>query len=201
MSWLRGLRPAALALLLLAPGRPAAAADWQIRPFIAVTFGGRTTLVDLENAADKHHAMIGVTTAILGDIIGVDVDLAHGPGFFESGNRHLVLQSSVTTLMGNIVVAAPRHLTEYTLRPYLVGGLGLMRVDVLDDFDVLPIADSFLAYDIGGGAIGFVTNRVGVCWDVRRFRNVVRSGQTRGVSVDTERLSYWRASMALAIRY
>jgi hypothetical protein len=197
----RGMRPAAVALMLLAFGRPAGAADRQIRPFVGFTFGGRTTLVDLENAADKHHAMIGVTTAILGDIVGVDVDLARGPGFFQSGDLHLVLQSSVTTLMGNVVIAAPRHLTEYTLRPYLVGGLGVMRVNALDYFGVLQIADSFLAYDIGGGAIGFVTNRIGVCWDVRRFRNVVRSGQTRGVSVDTERLSYWRATMGLAIRY
>jgi len=197
----RGMRPAAVALVLLAFGRPAAAADRQIRPFVGFTFGGSTTLVDLDNAVEKHHGMIGVTNAILGDVVGIDIDLARGPGFFQSGDRHLVLESSVTTLMGNVVVAAPRRLTEYTLRPYIVGGLGLLRVNALDYFGVLLVADSFLAYDIGGGAIGFVTNRVGVCWDVRRFRNVVRSGQTRGVSVDTERLSYWRATMGLAIRY
>ena len=196
-----GFRIAALSLLPLAFARPAVAADRQIRPFVGVTFGGRTTLVDLENAADKHHGMIGVTNTILGDIVGIDIDLARGPGFFQSGNRHLVLQSSVTTLMGNFVVAMPRRMTEYSLRPYLVGGLGLMRVNVLDYFGALQIEDNFVAYDLGGGAIGFVTNRVGVCWDVRRFRNIVRSGQTRGVSVDTERLSYWRASMGLAIRY
>jgi len=196
-----GAGAAALSAMLLTLATPAAAADRQIRPYVSVTFGGRTTLVDLENSADKHHGMIGVTGAILGDIVGVDVDLAGGPGFFQSGDRHLVLQSSVTTLMGNVVVAMPRRMTEYTLRPYVVGGLGLMRVNVLDYFNVLQVADTFLAYDFGGGAIGFVTNRVGVFWDVRRFRNVVRSGQTRGVSVDTERLSYWRASMGLAIRY
>ena len=200
MTERRGLR-AVLALAVLALGRPAAAADRQVRPFVGFTFGGRTTLVNLDDAVEKHHGMIGVTNAILGDVVGIDIDLARGPGFFQGGDRHLVLESSVTTLMGNVVLAAPRHLTEYTLRPYLVGGLGVMRVNVLDYFGVLQVADSFLAYDIGGGAIGFVTDRIGVCWDVRRFRNVVRSGQTRGVSVDTERLSYWRATMGLAIRY
>jgi hypothetical protein len=201
MTGRRGLRPVALALVLLALGRPATAADRQIRPYVGVTFGGHTTLVDLDNVRDKHHGMIGVTGAILGDIVGVDVDLALGPGFFQSGDRHLVLQSSIMTLTGNIVVAMPRRLTEYTLRPYVIGGFGMMRAYALDYFNVLQIDDTFLAYDFGGGAIGFVTNRVGVCWDVRRFRNVVRSGQTRGVSVDTETLSYWRASMGLAIRY
>src|SRR5207249_1048017 len=102
MTERRGLR-AVLALAVLALGRPAGAADWQIRPFVGFTFGGRTTLVNLDDAVEKHHGMIGVTNAILGDVVGIDIDLARGPGFFQSGDRHLVLESSVTTLMGNFV--------------------------------------------------------------------------------------------------
>lgn len=195
------LRFAWLALGTLTIAAPAAAAERQIRPFAGATFGGGTTLVDLENAAGKPNLVIGVTAAFLGEIVGIDVDFGWGPGFFQRGDQHLVLRSSVTTLTGNIVVAAPRRLTEYTLRPYFVGGLGLMRVNVLDFFGVLQVADTLVTSDLGGGAIGFLTSRVGVSWDVRRFRSFTRNGQGRGVSFGPEQLSFWRASMALVIRY
>jgi len=48
--------------------------------------------------------------------------------------------------------------------------------------------------------LGFITNRIGVCWDVRRFTSLSRTTEERGISIGGERLSFWRASMALAIR-
>ena len=39
-------------------------------------------------------------------------------------------QSAVTTLTGNVVVALPRRMAGYGLRPYFSGGAGLMHVDV-----------------------------------------------------------------------
>jgi hypothetical protein len=47
------------------------------------------------------------------------------------------------------------------------------------------------------GVTGFLSDRFGVSWDVRRFRSV--GGQDPGS--DGPRLSFWRANMALAIRY
>ena len=76
----------------------------------------------------KPHLALGVSLVTLGEVFGVDIDLADAPGFFESGDRHLVLGGRVTTVTGNVVIAAPRRLTEYSLRPYFVGGAGLMRV-------------------------------------------------------------------------
>lgn len=194
-------RLAWLALGTLTMAAPVAAAERQIRPFAGATFGGGTTLVDLEDAAGRPNLVVGVTAAFLGEIVGVDVDFGSAPGFFQRGDQNLVLRSRVTTLTGNLVVAAPRRLTEYTLRPYFVGGLGLMRVNVLDVFGVLKVADTLLTSDLGAGVIGFFTSRVGVSWDVRRFRSFARNSQTRGFSFGPEQLSFWRASMALAIRY
>jgi hypothetical protein len=184
---------------LLAPA--ARAADRQIRPFIGVTFAGDTTIIDLENATGNPHATIGVNAAILGDILGVDVDLARTGGFFESGDKHLVLSSSVTTLTGNLVIAAPRRLTEYSLRLYFVAGGGMMRVAKVDYFDVFDISDVLPAFDVGAGAIGFVTNKIGVSWEIRRFESLGGSDQLTGVTIGRERLTYWRASMALVVRY
>ncbi len=127
--------------------------------------------------------------------------MAHAPGFFQSGDSRLVLSSSVTTITGNVMVAAPHRLTEYALRPYLVGGAGMMRVQRQDYFDVFNIANVYAATDVGGGATGFITNRIGVCWEARYFRAISRKSQTSGNTFGTDELSFWRATMAIAIRY
>jgi hypothetical protein len=199
---MRHVGPLAVGLVLLC--RPVgAAADTQIRPFVGFTFAGSTTFLDLDLAVAKHHGVIGVDGVVLGNIFGVEVDLGRMPGFFQTtaslGGSPLILHSSLTTLTGSIVIAAPRKLTEYTLRPYFVAGAGGIRVRVDDYFGALKVRDTVGAYDLGGGVVGFLTNRVGVAWDVRRFSSV-KGSETQGVS-EGGRLSFWRASMALAVRY
>ena len=190
-----------LALVVLTLPSRASAGERQIRPFIGVTFEGATTFVDAESAA-KPHAVIGMNAVWLREIVGVEVDLARLPGFFQADDPgHLVLSSAVTTLTGNFVVAAPARKTEYGLRPYFVGGAGLMRIRIDHALGVLPVAKTSPAIDVGGGVLGFITNRIGVCWDVRRFTSLSRTTEERGISIGGERLSFWRASMALAIRY
>lgn len=100
------------------------------------------------------------------------------------------------------MVALPRRMTEYTLRPYFVGGAGLMRLAMTDTFSVYPPSRSMPAIDLGGGATGFLSRSIGVNWDLRHFRNF--NGQVpTGATVDgkPEALSFWRATMALAVRY
>ena len=148
--------------------------------------------------------MIGVQAAVLGNIVGVEVDVARAPGFFQTGRglgvSPLVLHSSVMTATGSVVFAAPRKLTEYSLRPYFVAGAGGMRIAIDDYFGILKVRDTIAAYNLGGGVVGFLTNRVGVAWDVRRFSSVKGSAAATGTSTGGH-LSFWRASMALAIRY
>ncbi len=193
------VRAPVLALLLLSPAQ--AWAEWQIRPFLGLTFGGGTTFVDLEHAAGKPNLVFGVSGGLLGDVIGIDADFGHAPGFFQTDSQHLVLHSSATTLTGNIVIALPRRLAQYTLRPYFVGGAGLMYVRIDDSFGALPVGKPLPAIDIGGGATGFLSDRIGVNWDVRYFRSVGSKVEDSGLSFGAEQLSFWRASVALAIRY
>jgi hypothetical protein len=180
----------------------ASAAERQVRPFIGVTFGGDTTFVDLDKAIGHAKVSLGFNAAFLGEMLGVDVDFGHQPGFFQAGDSHLVLSSSVTTLTGNIIVAMPRRLSEYTLRPYILGGAGLMRANIYDYFGALQVAENLPTIDVGVGALGFLTNHVGICWEVRRFRSFTRDNQATGVTVaGSEQLSFWRATTALSIRY
>jgi hypothetical protein len=186
-------------LTLLLTQAQRASAEWQIKPFVGVTFGGGTTFVDLEDAAGRPNLAIGVSGVLLGDVFGIEADFGHMPGFFERSGQRLVLDTSATTLTGNLVVAMPRHLVEYTLRPYFVGGAGVMAVHIDDALGNPFISRSLQAMDLGGGVTGFLTHRIGVSWDVRYFRSIDRTFES-GLSIGSEQLSFWRANMAVAIR-
>lgn len=196
------MRTSLIAGVLLLSSASAFAADNQIRPYLGGTFRGGTTFVDLEKAAGKHNVVVGASVVTLGEMFGAEVDLGDAPGFFQAGDQHLVLSSRVTTLTGNFMVAAPRRLTEYVLRPYIVGGGGLMRVRIDDYFGVLKVSRVLPTWDVGVGAVGFLTSDVGVCWEVRRFQSLSRDTGQRGLTFsEDEKLSFWRASVGLAFRF
>jgi len=185
----------ACALVVFSPA--IVAAEWQVKPFIGVTFGADTTFV-LNEATGESHRVYGVSGGWLGEVIGIEGDLGHSPGFFDS--PRLVLRSHVTTATANVVVALPRRWTRYTLRPYVVGGGGVVRVRSEDRTpqNLLEVDRSLPTMNVGGGATGFFTDRVGVNWELRYFRSI--SQEATGVSIGEEQLSFWRATMALAIR-
>jgi hypothetical protein len=187
----------ALGLALLLP--TSGFAEWQIRPFLGATFGGETTLFDLDHAAGERKFTVGVNGVLLGDVVGIEADLGHIPGFFQRASQNLILGSRVTTLTGNVVLALPRRMTQYTLRPYVVGGAGVMYARSEDELDVLTVSRTLAALDVGGGVTGFFTDRIGVSWDVRYFRSL-GGGNDNGLSFGAEKLSFWRAIMAVAIR-
>jgi hypothetical protein len=193
------MRIAVLALTLLLVRSAPASAEWQLRPFLGLTFGGSTTFFDLEQAADNLNLVVGFNSVWLGELIGFDADVGYAPGFFQGGGQHLVTRSSATTVTGNIVVALPRRLAEFTLRPYFVGGAGLMQARITDPSEVLGVSSTLPALDLGGGVTGFLSDRIGVSWDVRHFRSF--GGKSRGLSFGREQLSFWRANMALVFRY
>lgn len=197
----RAGRVAMAVIAAAALAAPAAAADKQIRPFIGSTFGGSTTFLDFDDVTRKPNVVYGVSIVTIGDVFGVDVDVADAPGFLE-GEQHLYLNSRVTTLTGNIVIAAPRRLTEYVLRPYFVGGAGLMRIHADDYFGAFNVERVRPAFDLGGGVLMFFTNTVGASFEVRRFQNFYKASDDAGLTLTgSERLSFWRAGVSLALRY
>jgi hypothetical protein len=194
-----GIRGLAIALLLLSP--VPAAAEWQVRPYIGFTFGGTTTFTDPEKAAGEQQAALGVSGGWLGQIFGFEGDFGLGPGFFQTGDSELVIESGVRTLTGNVVIALPKAMAEYGLRPYFVGGAGLIHVNIKGFIGALDVNRTLPAMNIGGGVTGFLTQRIGLNWDVRRFSTLRGEGETAGNSFGNEQLSFWRATMAVAVRY
>ncbi len=171
-----------VALLLVAPRETAA--EWQFKPFLGVTFAPSTTYRgDVEFAAGlpsgdpefesgSANLTFGAAVVLIGDVFGVEGDFSHAPGFFQAGDLNLVRSSSTQTLTGNLVVAVPRRLSRYTLRPYALAGLGLMRLRSEDLNLFFPIHETRTAIDFGGGATGFLNERVGVSWELRYFRAI-----------------------------
>jgi hypothetical protein len=186
-----------MVLLIPAP----AAAEWHLKPFAGLTFGGGTTFVDIEKAAPRPHRVLGVSGVLVGEVFGVGADFGHAFGSFQTGGQNLLLASGVTTLTGDVIIAMPRRVTQYSLRPYFVAGAGMMRVRIDGRLGALRVASTLPAIELGGGVTGFLTRRVGLSWEVRRFGSVGGNNQASGASFGGEQLSFWRATMAVAVRY
>jgi hypothetical protein len=54
-------------------------------------------------------------------------------------------------------------------------------------------------YNVGGGVVGFVTPFTGVKWDVRYLKGWGPAGE--GTSFGSARVSYWRGTMSLVLKY
>ena len=192
---------AVLAVLFLCAGAPEARADFLITPFIGSAFGGNTTLLDLDiGAAGSKHWTFGGSVAWLSNhVLGVEADFAMVPGFFENSNdTGLITGSRVTTLSGNVIAAMPLSVSRESLRPYVSGGLGLMHVTA-EDLIGLNESGNWLGFQVGGGAIGLITDRAGVRFDLRHSRSLSRDTTLRGDR--TSKLSFWRATVGVTFRY
>jgi hypothetical protein len=176
-----------------------AAAEVQLKPFIGLTYGGGSTF-SIGVAAGDTHQCVGVNALWLGEVLGVEADIGHTSGFFD--RQGLVVSSGVTTYSGGIVVALPRHIAKYGLRPYFVAGGGLMRAHAEGAVSSALNFDSNLAaVDLGGGATGFIKDTVGVNFDIRHFGSVNGTDRRQGLSIGAEQLSFWRTTVAVAIRF
>ena len=143
----------------------------------------------------------GAATLIGAGPLGAEALFVYTPDFFgESTGSLLQVQGSRTlAVMGNVVLAAPRSWNEYGLRPFLSGGLGLLHAAV--DDDILPVRENLLGINVGGGAVGFVTETTGLRFDLRYFRHLKPSSLEEGTSFGDVRLSYWTGSVGVVFRF
>ena len=125
----------------------------------------------------------GWAVALLGDVFGIEGEWSQSPGFFQARDQELVASSSAQTFTGSVIVAMPRRIAQYSLRPYFVGGAGVMRLRSVDGrppvSGLFSINETLAAMNVGGGATGFFNERVGVAWDLRYFRSI--SGESAGI--------------------
>lgn len=167
------LRVLALCGVILLGSARGAQAEWQFTPMVGFTMLGNTSLFDPEQGSSERHRHFGGSVAFLGGgILGAEVLTIWTPGFFQTSNAAVdFLENSRTlVLMGNVVLTAPRRWTEYSLRPYVSGGLGLMHASTTENLPgpgIFPIDNNVAGFNIGGGAVGFLSDRTGLRFDLR----------------------------------
>ena len=198
------LKVLALCAVLLLGFARTVQAEWQFTPMVGFTMFGNTSLVDLEQATGDRHAHLGGSVAFLGGgILGVEALGIWTPGFFDKSNPEADLIESSRTLvaMGNIVLTTPRRWTEYSLRPYVSGGLGLMHASTTEvqPGPILPIDVNVVGFNIGGGAIGFLTQRTGLRFDIR-YHSTLNRLDEEAPTFGPVHLRYVTASVGVVFR-
>lgn len=204
--------PLLAAVLLLFTPDPSTA-EWQFTPFVGLTFKGATTLLDTEDAVGRTRWDIGGAVSVVGDgPLGLEGLFVYTSGFFQNAEGapadiNLRVTSSRTyALMGNVLLTTPRAWTQYGLRPYVSGGVGRLHLARMDARATLPFRLNLLGMNVGGGAIGFVTDRVGLRFDLRYFRKI-RGPDPEDLEIQVVptlepiRVRYWTATVGVVLRY
>jgi hypothetical protein len=185
------------------------AAEWQFVPFVGWTFKGMTTLVDSETAIEKRHWHFGGAVTWIGNSpLGVEAYFVETPEFFHNGEVTCNINTCVTSgrpyaLMANVVLATPRRWNQYGLRPYLSGGLGVMHMARNDAQNIFPMNLNMLGMNAGGGAVGFLSDRIGVRFELRYFRKIHGPDVTSldsPVSIGPIQLRYWTMSFGVVFK-
>ena len=192
-------RVVASALVLSLFASAPAYADIFITPFAGIKFAGDASIVELDFGASNTKFTLGGMIGVLGDgIFGLEADVAYVPRFFERSAGTLVRRSHVLTAMGNVIVAVPRTITGYSLRPFVSGGAGLMQVNIDDVIDVLPVDSNLFGINVGGGAMAPLTAMIDVRFELRWFKSVTTGNETP--LLPRSALSFWRAAVGITIR-
>ena len=203
-------RVLALLGVLLVSVPASARAEWHLTPFLGLTFKGDTTLFDYEQATDKRHWTFGGSVALMGGgPVGVEGLVVYTPGFFQQDNPPSgvdgevppdIVASRTLAIMGNVVLTTPRSWNLYGLRPFVSGGIGLLQATATDALELFPVNTNLLGYNVGGGAVGFLNDRVGLRFDLRYFRNLKPSDDPEN-AIGPVRLSYWTGSVGVVLKY
>jgi opacity protein-like surface antigen len=205
MSFHKMSMTGALALLVSAAVPTKASADWLFTPFIGANFNGSANIGGVgEDFGDEFERKLnyGASLAWIGNgAVGFEVDFGYSPNFFEvspdDNNFNFINDGNVTTLMANLVVGAPMG----AVRPYASGGVGLIRQradDVGQFFDTVTNND--FGFNIGGGVMGFMNDRVGVRGDIRYFR-AVHDSDPDGVDLDLGDFKFWRGTVGVTFKF
>src|SRR5262245_27204508 len=149
-----------------------ARAEGFLNPWAGVVFGN--------DSAEKKFGSFGVAVGDTGHIVGFEVNFGYAPDLFDE-----VVDNSELDLMANIMIGPMVGDNGYGVRPFVGGGLGVIRTSFADE------SEADLGFNAGGGLFINFSPRIGVRGDLRYFRTISDS------SVE---LDFWRAQLGITIR-
>jgi opacity protein-like surface antigen len=182
-----------------------ASAEWVLTPFVGWNFNGSAEVQGAGGTefSDKFEKKLnyGVSLSAGSGAVGFELDFGYSPNFFETGTTgsgfDFTNDSNVTTLMANAIIGGHSG----NVRPYVVGGVGLIRTNVQDAgefFDVTTKND--FGFDVGGGVMGFFSQNVGIRGDVRYFRSFSGTDENL-VGIGVSDFNFWRGSVGVSFRF
>jgi hypothetical protein len=162
---LRYLVAAVLAVFLFAPAAPARA-DIVLTPYVGSLFGG-----DFEDQPGNR-VSYGATAAFMGGgIFGAEFGFNFTPEFVQ--DTATTPDVSQASFMGNLIVGIPIGGQGGQVRPYVTGGVGLMRVSA---------------------------DQAELC-DRRYFRALTDDEPGTGVDFEFGDLDFWKWDVGAAFRF
>ena len=188
-----------LTLVLLLATPTIARAEIFAVPFMGMKFGGGTSIFDIEFVSGaKKFTLGGAVMSIDRGILGYEGSFGYIPGYFERDNELWATGSFTIDLTGSVLLSLPPDVTAGGLRPYFAVGAGLAHLQANDKLQLFQVRRTVPVGNLGGGAIGLITNNVGVRFDYR----YVRSLQTDDGSLANvgRRISYSRFTVGLLLR-
>jgi opacity protein-like surface antigen len=182
------------ALVFLTLALPAsAAAQGFVSPLLGYDFGEDSSCPTFTGCEDKN-LNIGVGLGTMGSVLGFELDVSYAKGFFGEAPGY---SSSVLTVMSNVLLGPQIG----PVRPYGTGGVGLIKSHVSTDPAVLfDSTNNQFGWNIGGGAMIFFTDNIGVRGDIRHF-HAFQNLEILGFPLSDTKLDFARASAALVFRF
>ena len=182
-----------LAAVILVGIASRADAQGFISPFYGYNFSGDAGCPTITDCKDKH-SNYGLSFGALGGIVGFESEIAHTNDFLGASSNQ---STNVLTFMGNFMLA-PKF---GPIQPYGVAGVGLMRTSI--ETAGQNGDEDQIAWDAGGGLIGFFSSHVGVRGDVRYFHSfqVLDFSKFPALPVQETKLDFGRASVAVIFKF
>ena len=170
-------------MLVMAWTAAPALAQWVATPYLGMNLAGDT---------EFRRGGPGGSVGYFGRWLGFEFDVQRYHHFFKDKNVDLVpnncapgvdppcidLNTDAWGLMGNVV--APIRNKGAKWRPYGTAGLGVIHAWIEGPGDQYNIGQNNLAFNVGGGVIYSLNNRVGLRGDMRYFRAFVDESKREG---------------------
>jgi hypothetical protein len=192
---MRGLKTLILATAVACVAAPSQArAEGYASPWAGIAFG---------TSANNSRGMFGIDAGGMGagGVIGGEVGFGYSPSFFGTNNDFG--HNTVIDLMGNVIVGVPvGGTTGAGVRPFVTGGLGLLRTQI-DGGTIARVSSSnnMFGWNLGFGVMGYVADHFGLRGDIRYLRGFedLKTGVST-LDLNGNQLHLWRASIGLVFR-
>ncbi len=185
-----------LTMVVVAWTAAPAHAQWVVTPYIGINVAG-----DVESAKGG----VGASVAYFSGGLGFEFDLERYAHFFKDQDLinlrpdpRMDLDTDALSFMGNVV--APIHIQGAPkLRPYAAAGLGVIRAMFDCACDLLDTDQNNFGFNVGGGVMYSLNDRVGVRGELRYFRAFVDEGTNEGGYFKD--YGFWRATFGVTFGF